>query len=104
MEHCQPGLGHCNLVKNQVKNQVKNLVKNQVKNQVFLEAEGLTGNLGFLEDEDLRILGKCTGDHWKSRDPGILNLGKNQVINQVINLVINQVKNQVKTKYLPGQP
>ena len=44
--------------------------KNQVKpgnkpgkNLVFLEAEALTRNLGFLEDEDLRILGKCIGDH-----------------------------------------
>ena len=73
------GTGDCNLGKNQVKNQVKYLVKNQVKTQVFLEAEGLTGNLGFLEDGDLRTLGKCTGDHWKSREHGIWNLGKNLV-------------------------
>ncbi len=58
-----PGLGHCNLVKNLVINLVINLVKNLVKPQVFLEAEVLTRNLGFLEDDGLRILQKCIGDH-----------------------------------------
>ena len=84
-----PGVGDCNLGKNLVKNQVINLVKNQVKTQVSLEAEGLTGNLGFLEDGDLRILGKCTGDHWKSGEPGIWNLGVN---------VVKHCKNQEKTR------
>ena len=41
----------------------ENQVKNLVLNLVFLEAETLTRNLGFLEDDDLRILGKCIGDH-----------------------------------------
>ena len=43
----------------------KKLVKlgKRGKNLVFLEAEALTRNLGFLEDDDLRILGKCIGDH-----------------------------------------
>ena len=59
----RPGLGHCNLVKNLVKTLVINLVINLVKTHVFLEAEALTRNLGFLEDEDPRILGKCIGDH-----------------------------------------
>ncbi len=49
------GVGDCNLV--------KNLVINLVKNQVFLEAEALTRNLGFLEEDGLRILRKCIGDH-----------------------------------------
>ena len=57
------GTGDCNLVKNLVINLVKNQVKNLVKNQVFLEAEALTRNLGFLEDECLGILSKCIGDH-----------------------------------------
>ncbi len=39
-----------------------NMGKNLVKNLAFLEAEALTRNLGFLEDRDLRILGKCIGD------------------------------------------
>ena len=39
------------------KNLVINLVINLVKNLVFLETAGLTGNLGFLERGDLRILG-----------------------------------------------
>ena len=47
------GIGDCNL-----RIRVKTC-----KNDVFPEAEALTGNLGFLEDGDLRILGKCTGDH-----------------------------------------
>ena len=41
---------------------ISNLGKNLVINLVFLEAEALTRNLGFLEDEELRILGKCIGD------------------------------------------
>ena len=68
------------------RNLVKNLVKpgkNLVQNQVFLEAEALTRNLGFLEDGHLRSQEKCIGDHWKSREPGIWNLGKHIVINQV---------------------
>jgi hypothetical protein len=37
-------------------------VINLVKTLVFLEAVALTGNLGFLDGDDLRILGKCIGD------------------------------------------
>ena len=52
-----------NLVKNIVINIVKNIVINIVKNIVFLEAEALTRNLGFLEDGDLKIPGKRDGDN-----------------------------------------
>ena len=52
-----------NLVKNIVINIVKNIVINIVKNIVFLEAEALTRNPGFLEDGDLKILGKRDGDN-----------------------------------------
>ena len=56
------GTAISNLVKNIVINIVKNIVINIVKNIVFLEAEALTRNLGFLEDGDLKILGKRDGD------------------------------------------
>ena len=43
------------------KNIVKNIVINIVKNIVFLGAEALTRNLVFLEDGDLKTLGKRDG-------------------------------------------
>ena len=57
------------------KNQV-NPGNPHVNPRYFSRLRALTRNLGFLEDEDLRILGKCIGDHWKPREPGIWNLGK----------------------------
>ena len=63
IEPPRAGIGDCNLVKNLVKYQVKYLVINLVKTHVFLEAEALTRNLGFLEDDGLRILRKYIGYH-----------------------------------------
>ena len=59
-------------------NLVKNTVINIVKNIVFLEAEALTRNLGFLEDGDFKTQGKRDSDDRKSRGLGIPSLGKTQ--------------------------
>ena len=76
MHAAEAGTAISNLVKNIVINIVKNIVINIVKNVVFLKAEALTRNLGFLDGGDFKTMGKRDGDDPKSRELGISSMGK----------------------------